>query len=135
MSKKGYWIAHVDVTDPESYKDYIAANAVAFRQYGGRFLVRGGASETMEGRFRARTVIVEFKDYATALACYQSAEYAGAMAIRKGRVGRRPQDRGRIRRGAAGGFVNDATHVTTEPPISSRTAASVRPDALVTWNE
>ena len=84
MSQKGYWIAHVDVTDPESYKDYIAANAVAFRQYGGRFLVRGGASETMEGRFRARTVIVEFKDYATALACYQSAEYAGEMAIRKG---------------------------------------------------
>ena len=84
MSNKGYWIAHVDVTDPESYKDYIAANAVAFRQYGGRFLVRGGAAETMEGRFRARTVIVEFKDYATALACYQSAEYAGAMAIRKG---------------------------------------------------
>ena len=53
----------------------------------------------------------------------------------KGRVGRRPQDRGRIRRGAAGGFVSDATHVATESPISSRTAASVRPDALVTWNE
>src|SRR4029078_8914254 len=79
-----YWIAHVEVTDPESYKGYIAANAVAFRPYGGLFCVRGGASETMEGRLRTRPVIVEFKDYATALACYQSAEYAGAMAIRKG---------------------------------------------------
>jgi uncharacterized protein (DUF1330 family) len=84
MSRKGYWIANVDVTDPEVYKDYIAANAVAFRKYGGRFLVRGGASETMEGQFRSRTVIIEFKDYATALACYHSADYAGAMAIRKG---------------------------------------------------
>ena len=84
MPKKGYWIAHVDVSDPERYKDYIAANAVAFRKFGGRFLVRGGASETVEGNSRSRTVIVEFDDYATALACYRSAEYAGAMAIRQG---------------------------------------------------
>jgi uncharacterized protein (DUF1330 family) len=84
MARKGYWIAHVDITDPERYKDYIAANAVAFRKYGGRFLVRGGIAEAMEGRFRARTVVVEFKDYATALACYRSPDYANAMAIRKG---------------------------------------------------
>jgi uncharacterized protein (DUF1330 family) len=38
----------------------------------------------MEGRFRARTVIIEFKDYATALACYRSPEYAEALALRKG---------------------------------------------------
>jgi uncharacterized protein (DUF1330 family) len=84
MSNKGYWIAHVDISDPERYKDYITANAVAFRKFGGRFLVRGGASETVEGDFRSRTVIVEFSDYATASACYRSAEYAGAMAIRQG---------------------------------------------------
>jgi uncharacterized protein (DUF1330 family) len=84
MSKRGYWNAHHDDSDPQLYKDYIAANAVAFRKFGGRFLVRGGASETVEGHFRSRTVIVEFNDYATALACYRSAEYAGAMAIRKG---------------------------------------------------
>ena len=30
MSKKGYWIAMVDITDPETYRDYVAANAVAF---------------------------------------------------------------------------------------------------------
>jgi uncharacterized protein (DUF1330 family) len=84
MARKGYWVAHVDVSDPETYKDYIAANAVAFRKFGGRFLVRGGASETMEGRVRSRTVVIEFKDYATALACYRSPEYANAIAIRKG---------------------------------------------------
>ena len=84
MTAKGYWVAHVDVSDPDVYKTYIAANAAAFRTFGGRFLVRGGASETEEGRFRSRTVVIEFKDYATALACYRSPEYAEAMALRKG---------------------------------------------------
>lgn len=84
VEKKGYWIAHVDVSDPEAYKRYVAANAAAFRKFGGRFLVRGGPGETMEGRMRARTVIIEFKDYATALACYRSPEYAAALALRKG---------------------------------------------------
>ena len=84
MASKGYWVAHIDVSDPETYKDYIAANAAVFRKFGGRFLVRGGVSETMEGRVRSRTVVIEFKDYATALACYRSPEYAKAIAIRKG---------------------------------------------------
>ena len=84
MTRKGYWVAHVDVSDPDVYKSYIAANAEAFRKFGGRFLVRGGPSETMEGRLRSRTVVIEFKDYATALGCYRSPEYANAMALRKG---------------------------------------------------
>ena len=84
MARKGYWIAHVDVKDPDAYKDYIAANAAAFRKFGGRFLVRGGTGEAMEGDFRDRTVVIEFKDYATALACYRSPEYAAAIALRKG---------------------------------------------------
>jgi uncharacterized protein (DUF1330 family) len=84
MASKGYWIAHVDVTEAEAYKGYIAANAAAFRKFGGRFLVRGGKGETMEGSLRARTVVIEFKDYATALACYRSPEYAAALALRNG---------------------------------------------------
>lgn len=72
---KGYLIVHVDVTDPEGYKEYQAANAVAFRKYGGRFLVRGGASELPVGKLRSRHVIIEFKDFATAVACYRSPEY------------------------------------------------------------
>ena len=62
---KGYWIAAVDVSDPEAYKAYIAANAIAFRKYGARFLVRGGAAEVMEGQSRSRRVVIEFADYAT----------------------------------------------------------------------
>jgi uncharacterized protein (DUF1330 family) len=83
MAKKGYWVALVDVTDPEKYKSYVAANAVAFRKYGARFLTRGGASETVEGKLRSRIVVLEFKDYATALACYRSPEYAKARALRE----------------------------------------------------
>ncbi len=82
---KGYWIAHVDVNDPEGYKEYQSANAAAFRKFGARFLVRGGASEMPEGKLRSRHVVIEFKDYATALACYSSPEYAVAKAKRMGR--------------------------------------------------
>lgn len=82
---KGYWVARIDVSDPEGYKEYVAANAEAFRKYGGRFLVRGGRSEAVEGQSRSRNVVIEFKDYDTALACYRSPEYAQAMALRRGR--------------------------------------------------
>jgi uncharacterized protein (DUF1330 family) len=80
---KGYWIAHVDVSDPEAYKTYVAANAEAFRKYGARFIVRGGTFEAPEGRHRSRNVVIEFEDYATALACYRSPEYAKARALRQ----------------------------------------------------
>jgi len=82
---KGYWIAHVDVTDPEGYKDYQTANAVAFRKYGARFLVRGGAAEQLEGGLRSRHVVIEFADYASALACYHSHEYEAAKERRRGK--------------------------------------------------
>jgi uncharacterized protein (DUF1330 family) len=79
---KGYWIAHVDVSDPEGYKAYVAANAVPFAKYGARFLVRAGKNEPKEGRLRARHVVIEFKDYETALACFDSPEYRHAMTLR-----------------------------------------------------
>jgi uncharacterized protein (DUF1330 family) len=79
---KGYWIALVDVADPQVYQDYARENAVAFAKFGARFLVRGGTSEVVEGVARARRVVLEFPDYAAALACYHSPEYAKAMALR-----------------------------------------------------
>ena len=82
---KGYWVAFADVTDPEGYKAYIAENAKAFRKYGGRFLTRGGASETLEGQPRSRVVVIEFPTYAAALECYRSPEYAKAIALRQGK--------------------------------------------------
>lgn len=80
---KGYWIGQVDVEDPEAYKAYVAANAAPFAKYGARFLVRGGPAERVEGTFRQRLVVIEFQDYATALACYRSPEYAAARALRE----------------------------------------------------
>jgi uncharacterized protein (DUF1330 family) len=83
---KGYWIAHVDVTDPEGYKPYTVANAVPFGKFGARFLVRGGRCEVMEGRVRARSVVMEFPSYEAALACYRSPDYQAAKALREGKA-------------------------------------------------
>jgi uncharacterized protein (DUF1330 family) len=84
MARKGYWIGHVDVTDPERYKDYIAANAAPFNRYGARFLVRNGACEVPEGGLAGRRhVVIEFESYAAAKACYESPEYQVALRIRE----------------------------------------------------
>jgi uncharacterized protein (DUF1330 family) len=81
---KGYWIAHVTITDPMRYKDYLAANAIAFKKYGARFVVRGGKCETRDGvdRSSQRHVVLEFDSFETAKACYESPEYAAAIKIR-----------------------------------------------------
>lgn len=81
---KGYWVVHIDVTDPEQYKQYVAANGAAFAAFGGRFLVRGGKSETTEGAQRARTVVLEFPSYQAALDCYHSPAYQAALKLRAG---------------------------------------------------
>ena len=80
---KAYWVAHVDVNDPAAYENYKAANAVAFAKYGAKFIVRGGKQDIREGQSRARTVVLVFQDYDTAMACYNSPEYQKALAIRK----------------------------------------------------
>jgi uncharacterized protein (DUF1330 family) len=72
---KGYWIARVDVHNEDGYKPYAAANPAIFKKYGGRFVVRAGKFERMEGTGRSRNVVIEFPDYAAALACYRSPEY------------------------------------------------------------
>jgi uncharacterized protein (DUF1330 family) len=83
MAKKGYWIAHVAVSNPERYKDYVAANAIAFRKYNARFLVRAGESVVAKGQLGGRRhVVIEFDSYATAKACYESPEYQAAAKIR-----------------------------------------------------
>jgi uncharacterized protein (DUF1330 family) len=83
---KGYWIAHVDVTDPEGYKPYIAANKAAFGKFGARYLVLAGRCEVTEGRQRSRTVVLEFPSYEAALACYRSADYQAAAKLRQGKA-------------------------------------------------
>jgi uncharacterized protein (DUF1330 family) len=79
---KGYWIAHVDVRDPEAYQKYVKANGAAFAKYGARFLVRGGNPIVAAGKARARHVVIEFRDYETAIACHYSPEYREAARLR-----------------------------------------------------
>ena len=81
---KGYWVARIDVHDLEGYKrDYVAHNGALFHKYGARFLIRGGNFESKEGSSRSRNVVIEFKDYETALACYESPEYQALIKARK----------------------------------------------------
>jgi uncharacterized protein (DUF1330 family) len=79
---KGYWVANVDVSNPDEYKKYVAANAAPLRKYGAKFLTRGGKAEQVEGRLRSRVVVIEFPDYVSALACYRSPEYEAAKKLR-----------------------------------------------------
>ena len=79
---KGYWIARVDVKDEEAMKRYAAANPAIFKQFGGRYLVRTNKCEIPEGTSRSRHVVVEFPDYASALACYRSPEYQANIKVR-----------------------------------------------------
>ena len=57
---KGYWIARVDVHNDEGYKAYAAANPAIFKKFGGRFIVRGGKFNGIEGTSRSRNVVIEF---------------------------------------------------------------------------
>jgi uncharacterized protein (DUF1330 family) len=79
---KGYWIVHIDVRDPEVYQQYLKANAAAFAKYGARFLVRGGKHLVTRGKAAERNVLIEFRDYETALACHDSEEYREAAKLR-----------------------------------------------------
>ena len=81
---KGYWIAHGRVDDAERYELYRAANAAPLREFGGRFLVRGGARQLREGEAKPRSVVIEFPSYEAAVACYESPAYQDAIALRRG---------------------------------------------------
>jgi uncharacterized protein (DUF1330 family) len=79
-----YVIANVDVRDPARYAEYIKLTPATVAAFGGRFIARGGRSETLEGDVLAkRLVILEFDTYENAKAWYASEGYRIAMAIRQ----------------------------------------------------
>jgi uncharacterized protein (DUF1330 family) len=79
-----YIIAEVDVRDPETYATYRAQTPAAVERYGGRFIVRGGAAETLEGEGPpGRLVVLEFPDLTAARRFYGSPEYQAIIGIRQ----------------------------------------------------
>ena len=79
-----YLVAMVRVDDPEIYKQYTARTPAAISKYGGRFLVRGGAVETLEGPpFERRLVVLEFPSREAYDAFYNSPEYQEAVPYRR----------------------------------------------------
>jgi uncharacterized protein (DUF1330 family) len=79
-----YFIAEIQVTDPSAYESYRPLAAASIAHFGGRFIVRGGAAELLEGSPPPeRVVVVEFPDGATARRWYRSEEYQSALKIRQ----------------------------------------------------
>ncbi len=78
-----YLLAQINVTDPEAYKLYTAETPGVIQQYGGRFIVRGGNPQVLEGEpVSSRVVILEFPDMAAARRFYDSPEYQKILPLR-----------------------------------------------------
>jgi len=78
-----YIIVDVEVTDPEEYQTYTRQTPPIIEKYGGRFLVRGGQTETLEGDWQpGRFVIIEFPSVEQAKTWYSSPEYTAIIGIR-----------------------------------------------------
>ena len=79
-----YVIVDVHIDDPVEYEDYKAQTPASIHAYGGRFVVRGGRTETLEGDWEpGRVVVLEFPTFDRAKEWWASQEYAGAKAIRQ----------------------------------------------------
>jgi len=79
-----YFIANIDVTDPVGFETYRSLVAPTIASAGGRYRVRGGSVQVLEGQWQPkRLVMLEFDSVAAALEWYESEEYAPVKAIRE----------------------------------------------------
>jgi uncharacterized protein (DUF1330 family) len=79
-----YLIADVQVTDPDVYEDYRSRVPAIIAAYGGRYLVRGGRVERLEGDAEPqRVVVLEFPTMARLRAFYDSPDYRALIAVRQ----------------------------------------------------
>ncbi len=79
-----YILAEIEVTNPEGYKEYTKHVPATIAKYGGRFLIRGGASEALEGEWsRRRRVLLEFPSMEAARNWWNSPDYEKPRAMRQ----------------------------------------------------
>jgi uncharacterized protein (DUF1330 family) len=78
-----YVVVDLEITDPAAFEEYRKQVPATIEKYGGRFLVRGGAVQSLEGDWRPkRMVVLEFPSVEQARRWYDSEEYRGPKAIR-----------------------------------------------------
>src|SRR5260221_10995839 len=86
-----YVLAEIEITNPDGYKEYTTTVPATIAQYGGRFLVRGGAIEVLEGDWpQRRRGIIQFESMAAAKRWWDSSEEAKPQANRRANKKRRP---------------------------------------------
>ena len=76
-----YWIAHIDVTDADTYAEYASRAPDAIAAHGGEFLARATRTSWFEGTPRARNVVVRFPSFEDAERCYRSEAYQQALGF------------------------------------------------------
>lgn len=80
----GYVIAEVEIVDPQGFEDYRRLVPATIEKYGGKFVVRGGNTETLEGQWQPkRLVIIQFDSVERAKQWWASEEYREAKALRQ----------------------------------------------------
>ncbi len=85
MTTPAYLIVEMNVSEPERYKEYMAAAPAAVKAAGGEYLVRGGRHEALEGDWQPhRVAMLRFPSYEQAKAFYDGAQYTAIRAKRKG---------------------------------------------------
>lgn len=79
-----YVIAHVKVKDPVRYEDYKRGAEASIRQYGGKYIARGGKVDVLEGEWKpARLVLLEFPSTEAARRWFDSPEYQASAVVRR----------------------------------------------------
>jgi len=79
-----YVVGLVEIANPDGYREYMRHTPRLINQFGGRFIVRGGESEMLEGDAMPRVVVIEFPSLDQARTFYHSPEYARARKLREG---------------------------------------------------
>ena len=82
--KKGYIIVRLAVTDSDLFQKYPPLSSTAMEKYGGKYLIRGGKFDVLEGEWPVdRTTVVEFESYEKAIECHNSKEYQAGWSLAK----------------------------------------------------